>query len=158
MYACNGILFNHESPRRGIEFVTRKITRRRRAAIKLGLADGAAHGQPRREARLGLSRATTCEAMWLMLQQDEPDDFVVATGETQTVRELCRVAFAARRAGLRALRRRSIPSSTARPRSTCCSATASKARDVLGWEPKVSFEEMVEMMVDADLERLSKEA
>ena len=99
LFACSGILFNHESPRRGLEFVTRKITDGV-ARIKHGLQQRAAPGQPRRRGATGASPATTCEAMWLMLQQDEPDDYVVATGETHSVQEFVRARLRARRARL----------------------------------------------------------
>ena len=148
MFACSGILFNHESPRRGKLFVTRKITHAV-ARIKAGLA---------KEIRLGNLDAYRdwgfagdyVEAMWLMLQQPEPDDYVIATGETHTVREFCELAFA--RAGLDWQRHVVVDPAFVRPAEVDrLVGDASKARRVLGWRPKTSFRELVEMMVDADL-------
>ncbi|GBC76654.1 GDP-mannose 4,6-dehydratase [bacterium HR08] len=148
MFACSGILFNHESPRRGLEFVTRKVTHAV-ARIKHGL---------QRELRLGNLEARRdwgyakdyVEAMWLMLQQDEPDDYVIATGETHSVRELCELAF-----GYVGLDYRDyvvVDPSLFRPADvTLLVGDASKARRRLGWEPKVRFEELIKMMVEADL-------
>ena len=154
IYAVSGILFNHESPRRGLEFVTRKVSYGV-AKIKLGLA---------KELRLGNLDARRdwgfagdyVRAMWLMLQQPAPDDYVVGTGQTQSVRELCEIAFA--HVGLdwrdyvvqdpRYMRPAEVDLLVADP---------SKARRVLGWEPTVSFEELVKMMVDADLKWLQEE-
>ena len=151
LHASSGILFNHESPLRGIEFVTRKVTDGV-ARIKLGLAQRAASRQHRRQARLG-ARARLRQAMWLMLQQDKPDDYVVATGRTTTVRDMCRIAFG--HAGLdmetiwSSIRRCSAP-----PRSTSCSANPAKASAKLGWEPTTTLEDMIREMVDADIKRL----
>lgn len=154
IYAVSGILFNHESPRRGLEFVTRKVSYGV-AKIKLGLA---------KELRLGNLDARRdwgfagdyVRAMWRMLQQPAPDDYVVGTGETHSVRELCEIAFA--HVGLdwrdyvvqdpRYMRPAEVDLLVADP---------SKARRVLGWEPTVSFEELVKMMVDADLKLLQEE-
>ncbi len=154
IYAVSGILFNHESPRRGLEFVTRKVSYGV-AKIKLGLA---------KELRLGNLDARRdwgfagdyVRAMWLMLQQPAPDDYVVGTGQTHSVRELCEIAFA--HVGLdwqdyvvqdpRYIRPAEVDLLVADP---------SKARRVLGWEPAVSFEELVKMMVDADLNLLQEE-
>ena len=150
IFACSGILFNHESPRRGKLFVTRKISHGI-AQIKAGLAT---------ELRLGNLDACRdwgfagdyVEAMWLMLQQPKPDDYVVATGETHSVREFCQLAFA--RAGLDWERRVIVDPALVRPADVdLLVGDASKARRVLGWRSKTSFRGLVEMMVDADLER-----
>jgi GDPmannose 4,6-dehydratase len=152
MHASSGILFNHESPRRGIEFVTRKIT------------DGVArikHGQ-HSELRLGNLDASRdwgfagdyVEAMWLMVQQDEPGDYVVATGETHTVREFCEIAFA--RAGLDYEKHVVVDERFFRPAEVeLLLGDPTRARTVLGWMPKVTFAQLVEMMVDADLARVA---
>ncbi len=151
LYACNGILFNHESPRRGETFVTRKITRARRPH-QAGPAGQALPRQPRRQARLG-PRPRLRARMWLMLQQDEPDDYVLATGEKHSVREFVERAFARCRPridwsgngveekGVDAVSgkcrgRRSTRATSARPRSTCCSVIRRKAQSQkLGWQP-----------------------
>jgi GDPmannose 4,6-dehydratase len=147
LFACSGILFNHESPRRGKQFVTRKVTHGV-ASIKHGLA---------RELRLGNLAASRdwgfagdyVEAMWLMLQQPAADDYVIATGETHSVRELCEIAFG--RAGLDWRQHVVVDDSQVRPAEVdSLIGDATKARTVLGWRPKVSFRELVEMMVDAD--------
>ncbi|MCC7264719.1 MAG: GDP-mannose 4,6-dehydratase, partial [Candidatus Latescibacteria bacterium] len=154
LFACAGILFNHESPRRGLEFVTRKITNGV-ARIKLGLD---------RELRLGNLEARRdwgfagdfVEAMWLMLQQEQPDDFVIATGEDHTIREFCQVAFA--RAGLNWEDHVVIDARFFRPAEVhILRGDPSKAKRVLGWEPRVSFAELVGMMVDRDLEMVAQE-
>jgi GDPmannose 4,6-dehydratase len=148
LYAVSGILFNHESPRRGLQFVTRKVTHGV-AQIKHG------HAQVLRLGNLEASRdwgfaGDYVEAMWLMLQQPVPDDYVVATGETHTVRELCEIAFA--RAGLDWTKHVVVDEAHVRPAEVeCLTGDATKARSVLGWTQKVSFRELVEMMVDADL-------
>jgi len=150
IFACSGILFNHESPRRGKLFVTRKISHGI-AQIRAGLAT---------ELRLGNLDACRdwgfagdyVEAMWLMLQQPKPDDYVVATGETHSVREFCQLAFA--RAGLDWERRVIVDPALVRPADVdLLVGDASKARRALGWRSKTSFRGLVEMMVDADLER-----
>ena len=151
LFACSGILFNHESPRRGLEFSTHKVTHGA-ALIKLGRA---------RELRLGNLESRRdwgfagdyVRAMWLMLQQSQPDDYVVATGETHSVRELCEVAF--KRVGLdyhdyvvqdeRFFRPAEVDLLVGDP---------AKAGKVLGWEPTMGFRELIEVMVDADLEAL----
>ena len=152
LYAVSGILFNHESPRRGLEFVTRKVTDGV-ARIKLGLA---------KEIRLGNLEARRdwgyagdyVEAMWLMLQQDVPDDYVVGTGHTWSVRQLCEIAFA--HVGLDYDDYIVQDERFFRPAEVdLLVADADKARKVLGWEPKVSFQQLVAQMVDADLERHS---
>jgi GDPmannose 4,6-dehydratase len=150
LFACSGILFNHESPRRGLEFVTRKVTDAA-ARIKHGLA---------REVRLGNLGAKRdwgfagdyVKAMWLMLQQDRPDDFVVATGETHTVQELVEIAFD--HVGLDWRKHVVQDPALVRPAEVdLLVGDAGKARRVLGWEPNVNFEGLVRMMVEADLER-----
>jgi GDPmannose 4,6-dehydratase len=152
LYAVSGILFNHESPRRGLEFVTRKISDGV-ARIKLGLTD---------ELRLGTLDAKRdwgfagdyVEAMWLMLQPEEPDDYVIATGEEHSVREFAEIAF--ERAGLEWERHVATDPRFLRPAEVDhLVGDSSKARRVLEWEPSVSFRGLVEMMVDADLERLA---
>jgi GDPmannose 4,6-dehydratase len=153
MYCCSGILFNHESPRRGLEFVTRKVTDGV-ARIKLGLA---------KELRLGNLEAKRdwgfagdyVQAMWLMLQQDKPDDYVIATGETHTVQELVETAF--RCVGLDWRKFVVQDPALMRPAEVdLLIGDASKARRHLGWQPKVGFQELVERMVRADLEALSR--
>jgi len=153
MFAVSGILFNHESPRRGLEFVTRKITDGV-ARIKLGLA---------KELRLGNLNAKRdwgyagdyVEAMWLMLQQKKPQDFVIGTGETHSVKEFVELAFDY--VGLDPKKYVKIDKKFWRPAEVdILVADASKARKILTWKPKVSFEQLVKMMVDADLKRLEK--
>jgi GDPmannose 4,6-dehydratase len=152
LFAASGILFNHESERRGLEFVTRKVTHGA-AAIKLGLADELALGNLDAERDWGYAKDYV-EAMWLMLQQDEPDDYVIATGEAHSVRELVDVAFA--RVGLDPESHIRIDPRFLRPAEVeHLVGDASKAREKLGWEPRTSFEEMVQLMVDADLELLA---
>lgn len=154
-FACSGILFNHESPLRGIEFVTRKISDGV-ARIKLGL---------QRELRLGNLEAKRdwgyaadyVEAMWLMLQQSAPDDYVVATGRCTSVREFCRLAF--RHVGLDYEKYVVTDKKFERPAEVdVLVGDPAKARAVLGWKPKTSLEELVAMMVDADLARVASEA
>jgi GDPmannose 4,6-dehydratase len=152
LFAVSGILFNHESPRRGLEFVTRKITDAV-ARIKLGLADELRLGNFDAERDWGFA-GDYVEAMWLMLQQDEADDYVVAMGETHSVREFFEVAFA--HAGLDPEKYVKSDPQFLRPAEVDqLVGDPSKAKRVLGWEPKHSFRDLVEMMVDADLERLS---
>lgn len=148
LFACSGILFNHESPRRGLEFVTRKVTHGV-ARIKLGLANELSLGNLDAQRDWGYA-PDYVRAMWLMLQQDQPDDFVVATGRTHTVQRLCELAFAA--AGLDWQDYVRIDSRYLRPAEVdLLVGDPSKARTSLGWEPSVSFEQMVELMVDADI-------
>jgi len=151
MFACSGILFNHESPRRGLEFVTHKVTHAA-ARIKLGL---------QRELRLGNLEARRdwgyagdyVRGMWLMLQQDQPDDYVLATGETHSVRELCEVAFG--HLGLDWQAHVAVDPKHYRPAEVdLLIGDASKARHALGWQPNVRFDQLVRMMVDADLQAL----
>jgi GDPmannose 4,6-dehydratase len=152
LFACSGILFNHESARRGLEFVTRKVTHGA-AAIKLGLREDLALGNLEARRDWGYARDYV-EAMWLMLQQDEPDDYVVATGETHSVRELVDVAFA--HVGVDPDDHVRVDPRFLRPAEVeRLVGDASKARERLGWEPRVRFEELVRLMVDADLELLA---
>ncbi|MBI5309973.1 MAG: GDP-mannose 4,6-dehydratase [Actinobacteria bacterium] len=153
MHASNGILFNHESPRRGETFVTRKITRAV-ANIKHGLQDKLYLGNLDAKRDWGFAKDYV-EAQWLMLQQDEPDDFVIATGETHTVREFVEKAFA--HAGLDWEQYVEIDPKYFRPTEVdLLIGDATKAKQKLGWEPAVTFEGLVELMVDADMEDLEK--
>jgi GDPmannose 4,6-dehydratase len=152
LFACSGILFNHESPRRGLEFVTRKVTDGV-ARIKLGLADELRLGNLDAQRDWGFA-GDYVEAMWLMLQQDEPDDYVVATGETHTVEKLVDLAFA--RADLDREKHVVIDPAFIRPAEVdLLIGDPTHAKQKLGWVPKVDFEGLVNMMVDADLARLS---
>jgi GDPmannose 4,6-dehydratase len=148
IYACNGILFNHESPRRGETFVSRKITQAA-ARIKVGLQDKLFLGNLDAKRDWGFA-GDYVEAMWLMLQQERPDDFVIATGETHTVREFLDLAFS--RLDLDWKRYVEIDPRYFRPAEVdeLCGDMA-KAQRLLGWEPRVKFKALVEMMVDADL-------
>jgi GDPmannose 4,6-dehydratase len=155
MYAVSGILFNHESPRRGLEFVTRKISDGV-ARIKLGLATELRLGNLDAERDWGFA-GDYVEAMWLMLQQQEPADYVIATGETHSVRECVEVAFA--HAGLEPDRHVVIDPAFLRPAEVDqLIGDPSRARTDLGWEPRTTFRDLVEMMVDADIARLSATA
>ncbi|MGE5745715.1 MAG: GDP-mannose 4,6-dehydratase, partial [Solirubrobacterales bacterium] len=150
-FAVNGILFNHESPRRGETFVTRKITRAV-ARIAAGLQDKLFLGNLDARRDWGYAKEYV-EAMWLMLQADEPEDFVIATGETHTVRETVEVAFA--RQDLDADEYVEIDPKYYRPSEVdVLLGDASKAKEKLGWEPRVRFQELVELMVDADVAAL----
>jgi GDPmannose 4,6-dehydratase len=152
LYAVSGILFNHESPRRGLEFVTRKISDGV-ARIKLGLADELRLGNLDAERDWGYA-GDFVEAMWLMLQQNEPEDFVVATGEPHSVRNFAEIAF--EHAGLSMDDHVVVDPQFLRPAEVDhLVGDAAKAREKLGWEPRVSFRELVELMVDADVERLT---
>jgi len=154
VFACCGILFNHESPRRGKEFVTRKVTDAV-ARIKLGVQDKLYLGNLDAMRDWGFA-GDYVEAMWLMLQQPKPDDYVIATGEKHSVRELVELAFDY--AGLDWKRYVEIDPKLIRPAEVyTLRGDASKARRVLQWSPKVSFPELVKMMVDADLERVRRE-
>jgi GDPmannose 4,6-dehydratase len=154
LYACSGMLFNHESPRRGLEFVTRKISHTV-AQIKLGLANELRLGNLDAQRDWGYARDYV-QAMWLMLQQEQPDDYVIATGQTQSVRRFCELAFG--HVGLdyrdyvvqdpRFMRPAEVDLLVGDP---------SKARQALGWQPETSFEQLVVMMVDADLALLKNE-
>ena len=154
MYAVSGILFNHESPRRGLEFVSRKITDGA-ARIKLGLQSELRLGNLESRRDWGFA-GDYVEAVWLMLQQPTPDDYVVGMGMTHSVRELCEVAF--RTAGLDYRDHVVQDEKFFRPAEVdLLVADPSKARRVLGWEPRVPFERLVEMMVEADLARYQAE-
>jgi GDPmannose 4,6-dehydratase len=156
LHATSGILFNHESPRRGLEFVTRKVSNGV-ARIKLGMQEKIALGNLEAARDWGYA-GDYVEAMWLMLQEDEPDDYVIATGETHSIRELLELAFAA--AGLDDWHRY-VESDKRFMRPTevdILTGDAGKARERLGWKPKVSFPELVRMMVEADLEEEAKKA
>jgi GDPmannose 4,6-dehydratase len=152
LFACNGILFNHESPIRGKEFVTRKITDGV-ARIKLGLSDAIALGNLDARRDWGFA-GDYVRAMWLMLQGEKPDDYLVSTGETRSVRDFLDAAF--RRAGIPDWSGHvTVDPRFKRPAEVfALHGKSSKAKDALGWEPEVSFEELVAMMVDADLKRL----
>jgi GDPmannose 4,6-dehydratase len=151
LHASSGILFNHESERRGLEFVTRKLTWHA-AAIRLGLAQGVRLGNLDAQRDWGYAKDYV-EAMWLMLQQDRADDYVIATGVRHSVRDCAALAFD--RVGLRADDHIIVDDSLKRPAEVdTLVGDASKARRVLGWEPSTSFEELIALMVDADLERL----
>jgi GDPmannose 4,6-dehydratase len=155
LFAVSGILFNHESPRRGLEFVTRKVADGV-ARIKLGLADELRLGNLDAKRDWGFA-GDYVEAMWLMLQQDEPDDYVIATGEEHSVQEFADIAFG--RAGLDPKQYVKTDPEFLRPAEVDhLVGNAAKAREQLGWQPRVSFNELVEMMVDADLERLTNAA
>lgn len=172
IFACNGILFNHESPRRGETFVTRKITRAA-ARIKLGLQDKLYLGNLDAKRDWGHSKDAV-RAMWTMLQQPEPDDYVIATGEQHSVREFCELAF--REVGIdlewrgEGVEEKGIDKKTGkviveidpryfRPAEVeSLLGDSSKAREKLGWKPKISFPELVKEMVQFDLEQAKREA
>ena len=149
-YACSGILFNHESPRRGLEFVTRKVTRAV-ARIALGLQETVALGNLDARRDWGFA-GDYVEAMWLMLQQPEPDDYVIATGVTHSIGDLLTVAFEHAGVGEWESRVEQDPRFMRPAEVDLLIGDASKAKATLGWEPKVGFEELIRMMVDADLE------
>ena len=152
MFACSGILFNHESPRRGLEFVTRKVTEGV-ARIKLGLADHLSLGNLDACRDWGFA-GDYVRAMWLMLQQNEPDDYVIATGVSHSVKKLAETAFA--HVGLDWQKYVKVDPALKRPAEVDhLVGDASKARRVLGWTPSVTFEQLIAMMVDADLARLA---
>lgn len=154
LFACSGILFNHGSPRRGLEFVERKVAHGA-ATIKLGLTNELRLGNLNAKRDWGFA-GEYVKAMWLMLQQDEPDDYVVGTGVTQSVRELCEVAF-----GYLGLNWEEYVVSDPKFRRPAdvdfLVADARKARRVFGWEPTVTFKSLIKMIVDADLEQLRQE-
>jgi GDPmannose 4,6-dehydratase len=151
LFACSGILFNHESPRRGLEFVTRKVTDGV-ARIKLGLADSLKLGNLDACRDWGFA-GDYVRAMWMMLQQDQPDDYVVATGIAHSVRDLVDVAFS--RVGLDWQRYVRVDPAFMRPAEVDhLIGDPTKARTVLGWHANVDFKTLIEMMVDADLERV----
>ena len=154
LHATSGILFNHESPRRGLEFVTRKISHAV-AKIKLGQADELRLGNLDAQRDWGFA-GDYVEAMWLMLQQDAPDDYVVSTGETHTVRSFCELAFG--RVDLDWEQYVKVDERFFRPAEVdLLVGTHAKAKKQLGWEPKTSYPELVNMMVDADVALLSGE-
>ena len=151
LFAVSGILFNHESPRRGLEFVTRKVTDGV-ARIRLGVADKLRLGNLDARRDWGFA-GDYVDAMWRMLQTTEPKDYVVASGETHTVRELCEIAFA--RADLDWQKHVVVDPEFLRPAEVdLLMGDPAMARGELSWEPKVGFKQLIEMMVDADLERL----
>lgn len=151
LFALSGILFNHESPRRGFEFVTRKITDAV-AKIKLGLAKNLKLGNLEAKRDWGYA-GDYVQAMWLMLQQDKPEDYVVATGETHSVKEFAELAF--NYAGLNWQDYVIVDKTFYRPGEVCeLQGDYSKASETFGWQPKVSFKELVKMMVEAELQRL----
>ena len=153
LHASSGILFNHEAPRRGLEFVTRKITWHA-AAIKLGLADKLALGNLDAERDWGYAKDYV-EAMWLMLQHDDPEDFVIATGKAHSVRDCLEIAFD--QAGVEIDDRVVIDPDLQRPAEVDhLIGDSSKAKRLLGWEPRTSFEELIRLMVDADLKLLQR--
>jgi GDPmannose 4,6-dehydratase len=153
MHASSGILFNHESPRRGLEFLPRKVTFSV-AAIKLGMQQKVRLGNLEAQRDWGFA-GDYVRAMWLMLQQDQPDDYVIATGETHSVRELCEVAFG--HAGLDWERHVEIDEQFFRPAEVdLLIGDPAKAEAKLGWKPEVGFEDLISMMVDADLAALSR--
>ncbi len=152
LHASSGILFNHDSPRRGLEFLPRKISHAV-ARIKLGLQDEVRVGNLEARRDWGFA-GDYVEAMWLMLQQDSPDDFVIATGETHSVRELCEAAFD--HVGLDWESYVVVDERFYRPAEVdLLIGDPSKARDVLGWTPEVTFETLIAMMVDADIDLLT---
>jgi GDPmannose 4,6-dehydratase len=152
LHASSGILFNHESPRRGLEFLPRKVSHGV-AQIKLGMVKELPLGNLDAERDWGFA-GDYVEAMWLMLQQDKADDYVVATGETHSVRRFCEIAF--EHVGLKWEDHVTIDEKFMRPAEVdLLIGDATKAKQVLGWTPRTSFEELVTMMVDADIELLS---
>lgn len=154
MFAVSGILFNHESPRRGLEFVTRKVSYNA-ARIKLGLSDKLPMGNLDAQRDWGYA-GDYVQAMWMMLQRDKPEDFVIGTGETHTVRKLCELAFG--HLGLDYKDHVIHDKNFDRLAEVdLLISDPAKAYAVLGWEPSVNFEELVEMMVDSDLAKLRKE-
>jgi GDPmannose 4,6-dehydratase len=155
LFSCNGILYNHESPRRGFEFVTRKITSHA-AMIKLGLADKLELGNLESKRDWGHSRDYV-EAMWLMLQQDKPDDYVICTGETHSVREFCQKAFSLVDLNYEDYVR--VNPQFIRPAEVdLLIGDSTKARRVLGWKNKIGFDQLIEEMVKSDLELYASKA
>ncbi len=153
LFACSGILFNHESERRGLDFVTRKVTHAA-AAIKLGLQEDLALGNLDAERDWGYAKDYV-EAMWLMLQRDTPEDYVIATGKTHSVRELVALAFD--HVGLDPSQHVRIDERYLRPAEVeRLIGDSAKAREDLGWEAQTTFEELVRLMVDADVELLER--
>jgi GDPmannose 4,6-dehydratase len=155
LYACSGILFNHESPRRGLEFVTRKISHGV-ARIKLGLASELRLGNLQAKRDWGFA-GDYVRAMWLMLQQDQPDDYVIGTGQTHRVEEFVSAAFG--HVGLDWRKYVKVDPQYYRPAEVdLLLANPAKARKVLGWEPQVQFDQLASMMVDADLAKNGQQA
>jgi GDPmannose 4,6-dehydratase len=153
LHATSGILFNHESPRRGLEFVTRKVTFSA-AAIKLGMQRSVSLGNLDAQRDWGFA-GDYVRAMWLMLQQDEPGDYVIATGETHSVREVCQIAF--EHVGLQWEDHVLVDEQFFRPAEVdLLIGDPAKARATLGWKPEVGFEALIRMMVEADLAALSR--
>ena len=151
LFACSGILFNHESPRRGLEFVTRKVTHAV-ARIKLGLQETLSLGNLDAKRDWGFA-GDYVEAMWLMLQQESPQDYVISTGETHSVREMVEIAF--RHAGLDPDEHVRIDPALVRPAEVdLLVGDASHAEKTLGWKPKTTFEQLIQGMVDADIEMI----
>ncbi len=154
LFACSGILFNHESPRRGLEFVTRKVSYNV-ARIKQGLQENLGLGNLDPSRDWGFA-GDYVEAMWQMLQQDEPDDYVIATGNTHSVREMVGIAFG--HVGLDYRDHVKTDETMLRPAEVDhLVGDPSKAREAFGWEPQVGFRELIEMMVDADMELVERE-
>jgi GDPmannose 4,6-dehydratase len=153
MFISNGILFNHESPRRGENFVTRKITLGA-AAIKLGLQKQLLLGNLEAKRDWGFAKDYV-EAMWMMLQQDQPDDYVISTGETHSVREFCEEAFGYLGLDYQEFVKKD-PKYYRPAEVDLLIGDSTKARQKLGWKPKVGFKELARMMVDADLELLKR--
>lgn len=154
IFACSGILFNHESERRGLEFVTRKITNAV-ARIKLGIQDKLYLGNLDAKRDWGYA-PEYCEAMWLMLQQEEPEDFVIATGELHSVREFVEAAFSV--ADLDWQKYVEIDERFKRPAEVdLLVGDAAKAKEKLGWEPRIKFKDLVKIMVENDLKKIKKE-
>ncbi len=155
MFACSGILFNHESPRRGLEFVTRKVTDAV-ARIKLGLQQELRMGNLDSLRDWGFA-GDYVKAMWMMLQQDQPDDYVISTGEMHSVRELLQIAFS--HAGLDYEDYVVIDPQFVRPAEVdLLLGNCAKAKEKLGWRVEVDFEQLIHMMVDTDLERVKRQA
>jgi len=154
LFACNGILFNHESPRRGETFVTRKVTRAA-TRIKLGLQDKLYLGNLDAKRDWGFA-GDYVEAMWLMLQQEKPDDLVIATGETHSVKEFVEKVF--QKLNLDYQKHVIIDPKYFRPTEVdVLLGDSSKAKNILGWKPRVGFDQLIDMMIEADMEQASKE-
>ena len=154
LFACNGILFNHESPRRGETFVTRKVTRAA-TRIKLGLQDKLYLGNLDAKRDWGFA-GDYVEAMWLMLQQEKPDDLVIATGETHSVKEFVEKVF--RKLNLDYQKHVVIDPKYFRPTEVdVLLGDSSKAKNILGWKPRVGFDQLIDMMIEADMEQAGKE-
>jgi GDPmannose 4,6-dehydratase len=154
IFACNGILFNHESPRRGETFVTRKVTRAA-TRIKMGLQDKLFLGNLEAKRDWGFA-GDFVEAMWLMLQQDNPDDYAIATGETHSVQEFVQKTF--EKLDLDYEKYVAIDPRYFRPSEVdVLLGDSTKARNILGWKPKVTFDQLIDMMVEADMEAAKKE-